>query len=93
MVPENSTFKGKITMGGPFIHNIWKPDVYIFQTLRSRHVSMIDDNSNLWLRPGGHVYFSSQYEMTIGCPMNFKYYPFDTQICHMNIESCEYLLK
>ena len=74
-----------------YINQIWKPDIYIFQTFRSHRMSMIEDNSNLWISPGGHIYYSNEYEMTIGCPMSFKYYPFDTQICHMNIESCKRL--
>ncbi len=29
--------------------------------------------------------------LTVGCPMDFRYFPMDHQTCDFEIESCNYL--
>lgn len=31
--------------------------------------------------------------MTLGCEMNLQYYPFDSQICPVEAESCEFSVR
>lgn len=28
--------------------------------------------------------------VTVACPMNFKYYPADTQLCDIDMQTCNY---
>lgn len=36
------------------------------------------------------VFTDSRLTITASCPMNLQYFPMDRQLCHIEIESCEY---
>lgn len=37
--------------------------------------------------------FNSDYRLTVtaSCPMNLQYFPMDSQLCTIEIESCKYI--
>uniref|UniRef100_A0A2L2Y9C3 Putative glutamate-activated chloride channel n=2 Tax=Parasteatoda tepidariorum TaxID=114398 RepID=A0A2L2Y9C3_PARTP len=68
------------------ISKIWTPDLFFneregkfHQVQRSNRFARIFNN--------GKVVFSSRITLKMHCPMNFKYFPFDRQICSSELES------
>ena len=37
-----------------------------------------------------HYIFNFRINYDVACPMNFKKYPYDTQLCKIKYESCKY---
>ncbi|XP_014680695.1 PREDICTED: acetylcholine receptor subunit alpha-like [Priapulus caudatus] len=80
---------GNITMIRVPSSLIWKPDIYLYNTARAdfEHFSstvkvlIMSDGRVLWVPP---ALFSSF------CPMNWRYFPYDTQACTLKFGSWTY---
>ncbi|GFR07984.1 glutamate-gated chloride channel [Trichonephila clavata] len=68
------------------IAKIWTPDLFFNE--REGHFHHIQ-KANRFVRifPTGKVSYSSRLTLKMHCPMNFKYFPFDRQICSFELES------
>ncbi|CAL4063459.1 unnamed protein product, partial [Meganyctiphanes norvegica] len=66
---------------------------FFLDTLKMNKFAMIDEVAGLWLMHNKTLYLSFLLQLSIACPMNFKNYPFDVQVCEMTLASCEYHSK
>ena len=69
--------------------SIWTPDTFISNSKKTEVVADIKPNVLVRIYPNGDVYYSTRLSTLLTCPMDFKYYPFDNQVCPMQIASCE----
>ncbi|CAG2112696.1 unnamed protein product, partial [Medioppia subpectinata] len=71
-------------------NRIWIPDTF-FSNSRFT-LSHTDIRPNLLFRiyPNGNVLFSKRMTATLACPMDLKYFPFDRQICSIQMASWSY---
>ena len=44
----------------------------------------------LRIKPGGEVLLSQRISAKFSCPMYLANFPFDSQLCYVEIESCEF---
>ena len=66
---------------------IWIPDLYFPQEKEARKHHILKENSFLELSPDGEVMLSERITISLHCFMNFKAFPFDSQICELALES------
>lgn len=90
---NNSLFRDG--MSGIFLHddtvkNLWSPDTFFVNEKKSFIHITINKNTYTKLSPNGDVFKSDRFSVTSYCPMNFNYFPFDSQVCVISIESCKY---
>ncbi|XP_022320066.1 glycine receptor subunit alpha-3-like [Crassostrea virginica] len=72
------------------LDNIWTPDLF-FPNEKSafiHHVFM--PNKMLRVYGGGKVSYTVRLSLTLSCPMDLRNYPFDKQICKIEMESFSY---
>lgn len=68
---------------------IWKPDTF-FRNEKESHVhKLLAPNQLIRIHPDGNVLYSTRITLTLSCPMDFKYYPFDEQVCQISLASCK----
>lgn len=68
------------------ISKIWTPDLF-FNEREGRFHQVQKSNRFVRIYPTGKVSFNSRLSLKMYCPMNFKYFPFDRQICSFELES------
>ncbi|CAG7727944.1 unnamed protein product [Allacma fusca] len=69
---------------------IWHPDTFFPNEVSSFVHSATVQNEFLRLSDSGMMTKSTRYTITASCPMNLQYFPMDTQICTLIIESYGY---
>lgn len=68
---------------------IWTPDTF-FKNEREGHFhNLLSPNQLIRIYPDGTVLYSIRISLTLACPMDLKYYPFDRQICNIDLASCK----
>lgn len=65
---------------------IWTPDLF-FNERDGKFHNVQRSNRFARIFANGKVSFNSRLTMKMHCPMNFKYFPFDRQICAFELES------
>jgi len=77
-------------VGAEVADKIWVPDTF-FANEKSAYFHQAT-TFNTFLRLGhlGDVFRSIRLTVTASCPMNLQYFPMDSQLCSIEIESCEY---
>ena len=70
---------------------LWMPDTYIydFHSIKNKG-SGYTNFEKLYLLNESLIYYSSEVEIVIYCPMNFDNYPLDSHICHFKLGSYGY---
>ena len=66
---------------------IWTPDYFFSNEKQGHFHSMIKPNVLIRIYPNGAILYSTRISLVLSCPMDLKYYPFDTQICSIKIAS------
>lgn len=79
---RNDTGLDYITVRDPNI--LWIPDSFF-----SNGLSVETHNRVARIYPNGEVFLSERVSVTFSCPMNLVNYPFDVQICPIQIGSCK----
>ena len=70
------------------MHTIWRPDIlYINEKGESISKPFSVSNSASRIYPSGDVYFVRKLETTFRCQMKLQDFPFDIQMCYMEITS------
>lgn len=72
---------------------IWKPDFFFPNEKHSQFHSMIMPNVLQRIYPNGTILFSIRITLVLSCPMNFRYFPFDRQICSIKVASYGYTIE
>ena len=72
------------TRKGPICIKLWmKVSITNLQTFKS-------SDRQLRIKQGGNVYVSLRLALILSCQMDFKYYPFDWQLCPLEMSSFGY---
>ncbi|CAG2106512.1 unnamed protein product, partial [Medioppia subpectinata] len=64
---------------------LWIPDTFFSNSWSTQSHTDIKPNVLFRIYPNGNVLFSKRITATLSCPMDLKYYPFDTQICSIQM--------
>ena len=70
-----------------YANQIWRPDLYFVDSREQRRHDVVTDNLFMEVKPDGEVMISERLTVKISCFMNFKWFPFDSQLCPVHIES------
>ena len=84
-IPEN------ITLGSEWKKHLWIPDTY-FRNAISGGVAndMMSPSHYFIIRNRTNVFMAARLRMKLNCDMDFTEYPFDRQLCYMNITTRKY---
>lgn len=67
---------------------IWSPKITNVNGRRD----LKDDDTAFWRGYGdGEVLLSEKVRILLGCSLNFKNFPFDSQLCQLKFGSCKFL--
>lgn len=76
-----------VTLDDALGSQLWTPDLYFSTESSSFFHSIMKPNSFKRVYPDGRVRWAARVTSKVSCPMDFRYYPFDGQICSFRIES------
>lgn len=72
------------------LDNIWTPDLF-FPNEKSAFIHKVFmPNKMLRVYSGGNVSYTVRLSLTLSCPMDLRNYPFDKQVCRIEMESFSY---
>jgi hypothetical protein len=63
---------------------LWQPDVDIAHLLTLERSVSFKKSEVVYIEPYNTVAMVGTYKLTINCDMKFEWYPFDSQICHLD---------
>jgi len=69
------------------ISDYWMPDLYFRNSIKGEFHEVPTINKLMKVNATGHVWYVSSITSTFICPMHLRKFPFDTQLCALNIES------
>ncbi|XP_076468370.1 glycine receptor subunit alpha-2-like [Babylonia areolata] len=70
--------------------SIWVPDLYFTNEKTAHFHDVTVPNKLMNIYPDGQVLYSMRISMKLTCDMNLWKYPFDSQVCNINMESYSY---
>uniref|UniRef100_A0A914XP29 Uncharacterized protein n=1 Tax=Plectus sambesii TaxID=2011161 RepID=A0A914XP29_9BILA len=79
-----------VAMSHYYADKIWKPDIYFPNGRSGRIHDLTIDNTNLRLYASGQIMVVYRYSLAFSCDMDFRQFPFDTQVCSVILESIKY---
>ena len=88
--PPNYT-DSYITVGGNFVNKVWRPDIYFYGGRDYKKFGLLKETSFFWLYNNSKVFYSTEIIIKLACNMKFMYYPLDTQVCPIILESCKFI--
>ena len=62
------------------VNKIWVPDLYFTDGQSAKRIDITKPNYLLRVSSKGEVLLSQHIEATIFCGMNFRWFPFDSQV-------------
>lgn len=77
----------KLVLGGEFIKNIWVPDTFFVNEKESHYHKTTVDNHFLRILNTGDILKSIRITVKASCPLDLQYFPMDSQLCSLEIES------
>ena len=66
---------------------IWRPDTFIPNAKLAMFHAVTRHNAFIRIMPHGHVKQSMRITVTAACPMDFRLFPMDSQLCTIQLES------
>src|SRR5689334_11357474 len=70
-----------VTLDDAIGDRLWTPDLFFSNEASGYIHKLMKPNSFKRVYPSGQVLWSSRATITFSCPMDFRYFPFDKQIC------------
>ena len=70
-----------------FFNKIWVPDTFFVNEKDSNYHDVTDNNQALLLHHTGDITRSTKFTMKAICPMDLQYFPMDSHLCTLEIES------
>ena len=84
----------EIIFGAEKTGEIWKPDTFFVNKKPAKYEgSATDMDTALIIKKDGAILWSQRMSLTASCPMDLSYYPFDSQLCSLEIESFKYTMS
>lgn len=94
--PRLEAMQGKDSFGTyvnlhPRVANsIWMPDIFIDQAISLRQPTYFTQPASLRLYNSSMIRYSSRLNYDVACTMDFRRFPFDSQVCTIKFESFSY---
>ncbi|KAJ6637508.1 Gamma-aminobutyric acid receptor subunit beta [Pseudolycoriella hygida] len=82
-----------LSFGHEFSKLIWLPDTFFVNEKHGFAHSVTAKNEFIKVHSSGDVARSLRLSVTASCPMNFRSFPMDTQVCPLSIESYGYTAR
>ncbi|GAA6234730.1 glycine receptor subunit beta-like [Lates japonicus] len=79
-----------LTVDPKMFQCLWKPDLFFANEKNANFHDVTQDNILLFIFRNGDVLISMRLSVTLSCPLDLTLFPMDTQLCKMQLESCEY---
>ena len=81
-----------LRLNNAFAKLIWVPDTFFTNAkdIKTERTTTSETNVLLRIRPNGDVLHSTRFLLTVSCPMDLKYFPFDSQVCSLSFASFGY---
>lgn len=76
-----------LTLAGSASKKIWTPDLFFANEKEGHTHDMLLPNEYTRIYPDGSLLVSQRITLTLACPMTFRYYPFDRQVCSIRMAS------
>ncbi|CAL8118134.1 unnamed protein product [Orchesella dallaii] len=73
-----------------FTNKIWVPDPYIVNAKSTDVGQLTQKLVTVYIFRNRTIHYTTNLFATVACAMNYKYYPWDYQVCPMYIESFSY---
>jgi len=86
LLPENSS-DSYILLHPDTSKHLWFPDLYIDFAKALRIASFMVPPASLRIYRNSTLRYATQINYDVACPMNFRKYPYDTQVCRIKYES------
>merc|ERR1711970_126517 len=83
----------KLVLGSEFMKNIWVPDTFFVNEKKSHYHQATTDNHFLRIMYTGNVLKSVRLTVKASCPLDLQYFPMDSQMCTLEIESFGYTMS
>lgn len=71
------------------LDKIWAPDLFIKNEKVLQQVDSTTSNTYVRIDRDGNVVYSHRVSSTVSCFMDLRHYPFDDQVCSVQMESCK----
>eukprot|EP00795_Rhopilema_esculentum_P000778 gene778-10507_t len=84
---SNTTDDDVIALQGDATKFFWRPDIFFDGEKGVKQDTFPGQQTSAWIYPDGHIIYTTRVSITVYCPMDFKMFPFDKQICSLRIES------
>ena len=69
-------------------NDVWTPDIELINAAKTPEIYTL--NGGMYLYPDGEMLWSMPAVYKITCPLDLKFFPFDTQICSIKFSSWSY---
>jgi len=79
----------KLVLGKNHLH-IWTPDTFFVNEKDARVHDQLNPNEFVRISHTGEILVSKRLSGKFSCPMDLRYFPMDSQLCYMEIESFGY---
>jgi len=77
----------KLVVGSDFMKNIWVPDTFFVNEKEVHYHQATTDNQFLRIMHTGEILKSVRLTVKATCPLDLQYFPMDSQMCTLEIES------
>ena len=79
-------------VGADYIRQIWVPDTFFVNEKVARFHAATQENQFLRITHLGEILRSMRLTVKATCPMDLTYFPMDSQLCTLEIESYGYTM-
>jgi len=83
----------KLVVGAEYIKLIWVPDTFFVNEKSAYFHDATTDNQFVRIFHTGDILRSIRLTITASCPMDLQYFPMDSQLCYIEIESFGYTMS
>jgi len=79
-----------VTLGSEWKDKLWIPDTYFRNSMSGGIPTVLHPSVYFTITNGTQVFMAARFQLKLSCNMEFTKFPFDNQICFVNITTCEY---
>lgn len=80
-----------LSVSSEFLKSMWVPDTFFVNEKTSYFHTATTNNEFLRISQTGDILRSMRLTVCASCPMDLRHFPMDSQLCNIEIESCEFL--
>jgi len=80
-------FNKVVVSASDYVDKIWTPDTFFVNSKQMQVHNLPSKNSFLRIMHTGEILLSSRMTVTASCPLDLSWFPMDSQLCSLEIES------